>query len=665
MDAGPTLKHKVTVKLSYKPSTTFRPPLADGNVHSRPASPAKNNIYTNPNDSTATFRPKAKVNSSATTRRAAVTSANSVHVGSTGPPSRSASPLKTIPRVKSTLSPKTASSANSSLSVSRTARVPAAVSAPVTPETRRVLPKSSALASHLEGRGHEGSNVSTSHQSTASFSSLHATSSNISSSLASDVSVQPRRLTVSKSVVNLASDRRQTSSPTLRIRSKVTPVAKTASSESAPPTPPLPNSNNNNLYPSSRTFTPRPRAPSSSSNVSQQPTSPPTQFYPITTSVSAANPHRYPSARPPPMARTNPPSFQSFGSPPNGTPSASPVVASQSPGTRPARVINGVAKIDPASIPLPLNSPPASTVSFSSRSSASNSHLSAGQHSRTGSASTDTGGRPSPSAPTDIHATLDNLMKYTSEVHSEDDETTSGLDDVDDTRTEELKVKATAKSNRKIADLEITNRSLMAINMSLEATKHRQAKEIRDLRRKLRETRLILPPRTYAEIKSSDGLADEEVSEEDEEDETSDVDDTHGDEIYKRIKIIIENLLKSGEEALIAPTSIDTDGSRNTTKVLTAAEVNDYHNNGTGELEEQDDNRSVGNNTRRSISPNDEQFEYDSDVPEDEADAYLRTGNDRGNMTMTSEDEVEAMMHEPGRRSLSTTPPILITEPTS
>lgn len=205
----------------------------------------------------------------------------------------------------------------------------------------------------------------------------------------------------------------------------------------------------------------------------------------------------------------------------------------------------------------------------------------------------------------------------------------------------------------------------MAINMSLEATKHRQAKEIRDLRRKLRETRLILPPRTYAEIKSSDGLADEEVSEEDEEDETSDVDDAHGDEIYKRIKVIIENLLKSGEEALITPTSIDTDGSRNTTKVLTAAEVNDYHNNGSNELEEQDDNRSVGNHTVRSDSPNDEQFEHDSDAPEDETNAYLRPGNDRGSMSMTSEDEVEEMMHYSGRRSLSTTPPILITEPSS
>jgi len=54
-----------------------------------------------------------------------------------------------------------------------------------------------------------------------------------------------------------------------------------------------------------------------------------------------------------------------------------------------------------------------------------------------------------------------------------------------------------------MADLEITNRSLLAINASLEKTKARQAQEIRELRRKLRETRLMLPPLTYRAVKSS------------------------------------------------------------------------------------------------------------------------------------------------------------------
>ena len=46
----------------------------------------------------------------------------------------------------------------------------------------------------------------------------------------------------------------------------------------------------------------------------------------------------------------------------------------------------------------------------------------------------------------------------------------------------------------------------MAINTMLEATKARQAKEIRDLRRKLRETRLILPPRAFAAIRTSEAM---------------------------------------------------------------------------------------------------------------------------------------------------------------
>ena len=53
-----------------------------------------------------------------------------------------------------------------------------------------------------------------------------------------------------------------------------------------------------------------------------------------------------------------------------------------------------------------------------------------------------------------------------------------------------------------IKDLEITNRSLLAINTSLEMAKNRQAKEICDLLQKLIELRLILPPLTYQAVMS-------------------------------------------------------------------------------------------------------------------------------------------------------------------
>ncbi|CAO1621165.1 unnamed protein product [Jaminaea pallidilutea] len=46
---------------------------------------------------------------------------------------------------------------------------------------------------------------------------------------------------------------------------------------------------------------------------------------------------------------------------------------------------------------------------------------------------------------------------------------------------------AQLRVERKIADLEITNRSLLAINSGLEVSKHRQAREIRELKRSLRQ----------------------------------------------------------------------------------------------------------------------------------------------------------------------------------
>lgn len=143
----------------------------------------------------------------------------------------------------------------------------------------------------------------------------------------------------------------------------------------------------------------------------------------------------------------------------------------------------------------------------------------------------------------------------------------------EDDDSDELNVKATAKSNRKIADLEITNRSLMAINASLETTKHKQAKEIRELRRKLRESRLILPPRAYRAVQSSldhDTTADEE-EEEDEEDE--DVEAT--DDAFLRVRAMLEDLLDSGKRALETKVA-DFGGAGSAAKVLSAEEVRSW-----------------------------------------------------------------------------------------
>jgi len=122
--------------------------------------------------------------------------------------------------------------------------------------------------------------------------------------------------------------------------------------------------------------------------------------------------------------------------------------------------------------------------------------------------------------------------------------------------------------------LEITNRSLLAINSSLETTKHRQAKEVRELRRKLRESRLILPPRAFQAVKSQ--LDHDDTASEDDEDEVDETDeplDGTGDEAYKRVKIIIDGLIETGKRALESTPEDLLEGGKRGAKVLHAEEV--------------------------------------------------------------------------------------------
>lgn len=130
-----------------------------------------------------------------------------------------------------------------------------------------------------------------------------------------------------------------------------------------------------------------------------------------------------------------------------------------------------------------------------------------------------------------------------------------------------------------IEDLEITNRSLMVINASLEAAKHRQAKEIRDLRRRLRESRLILPPKAYRLVTSGEAINNslDDDEDEDEDDDTSELDtpnvDKIDDEGFKRCRNLLETLLEDGKRAL-ATKSEDFEPTRgNATKVLHAEEL--------------------------------------------------------------------------------------------
>ena len=186
---------------------------------------------------------------------------------------------------------------------------------------------------------------------------------------------------------SLRSSPKADSTPPVRVTSKVSGVAKTVH---APTTAPRPTHRN--------------RTPSGSSNVSVA-TSPPAvnnahqTFYPITTATPAANPYRYAPPRP---------TVSKLGSP------------------------FGTLRVDPSTPPL---SPPISSVSFSSHSSAV-SHAAGSPAARDGTSSPEY----SPAA-----------FTRTSSINGHHRSSSESLDNDggEDVHSQEHKVKAAAKSNRK------------------------------------------------------------------------------------------------------------------------------------------------------------------------------------------------------------------------
>ena len=127
-----------------------------------------------------------------------------------------------------------------------------------------------------------------------------------------------------------------------------------------------------------------------------------------------------------------------------------------------------------------------------------------------------------------------------------------------------------------IADLEITNRSLLAINASLETTKNHQAKEIRDLRRKLRESRLILPPQTFMALKSASSGDDGDVDQDGDDDDSEDIEGAE-DEGFQRVRCLLDALIQSGKRAL---ESTSEDFREGPAKVLNADELRYWRDSG-------------------------------------------------------------------------------------
>ncbi len=214
--------------------------------------------------------------------------------------------------------------------------------------------------------------------------------------------------------------------------------------------------------------------------------------------------------------------------------------------------------------------------------------------------------------------------------------------------------------------MEITNNSLLAINSSLEATKHRQAKEIRDLRRRLRESRLVLPPPAYRAVQSSLGKEEEE-EEEDDDDDNDEIEPPRPEETYNRVKSILELLLEQGRKALESKPEDHLVSSKGGTKVLSEEEARTWR----GDDVDTPETRSIMN-SRETVD--DDVYGDDNDARDEDVDSkskpksskilVLNTLNARPPPSLDSEDEGEASLLEPYLDDLSSTsslPPIRVT----
>ncbi|KAF9454188.1 hypothetical protein P691DRAFT_754951 [Macrolepiota fuliginosa MF-IS2] len=635
---GLTLKRKVTVgKLTptYNDtsSATSRPSSRNSpRPTSRPPSPTKSFVSTS---SPLATRPKAKVNSSAIRRTPSAndtrppspvkfTTGSRIRDGALSPPASTVGVgLRT--QAKSTV----AARAKPSKSISAATSSSSKPKSP-SPELRNRSLTASAdtLRTNPDSRKRQGSAAAVLHH-TLSHSSLQAPSPSPPPTRTGPLRVAQSELGVpSRDNENVGISAPQP----IKIRSKVTILAK--NNNDAPPLPDFLAPSTTLNAPSSRPSTTRVRAGSVSSNVSSTnntnttplPSTQSSLAYPITTATPAANPHRYAMRGSPASGLGLRSSFSSSSSPkytpapqdefrPFAKTSIFPSSPSSSANGYNGVGLGGVARviIDPVNIPLPPQSPPISSLSISSRSSVSASasrssvsyaHEPGSSPESPGSISLHLNQKRRDESPQSLRTTLDTLVAYAS-ARDDDISFEEGSPRVEEDK--ERKVKAEAKSNRKIADLEITNRSLLAINASLEKAKDRQAKEIRELKRKLRESRLILPPRTYRAVKSSldpNEIGDDEEdidSSDSENDDNGDIrsdsaaDDAWGkdDDTYRRVKLMIENLLDSGRRAL-EETKEDYMDAKGPAKVLTAEEVESWRDTGSISAEEVESWRDTG-----------------------------------------------------------------------
>ena len=178
---------------------------------------------------------------------------------------------------------------------------------------------------------------------------------------------------------------------------------------------------------------------------------------------------------------------------------------------------------------------------------------------------------------------------------------------------------------------------MLAINTMLESTRNRQAKEIRDLRRKLRESRLILPPRTYRIISSNDKDEVEADDESDDEDENEDENefDKSDDQSFMRVRLLIDEMVESGKRALASKPEDFMTGRKSGAKVLTEDEVRSWRDSAGGNGRDEHDR---GTSPSRVVVPDD----HDGDE-------------------LDSEDEVSMIILPHSNSNSPSPPPILVT----
>ncbi|SJX63420.1 uncharacterized protein SRS1_11078 [Sporisorium reilianum f. sp. reilianum] len=128
-----------------------------------------------------------------------------------------------------------------------------------------------------------------------------------------------------------------------------------------------------------------------------------------------------------------------------------------------------------------------------------------------------------------------------------------------------------ARVHRKLLDLEITNKSLLAINSALEVTKLKQAKEIRELKRRLRDGRGLPTAAAPRDSAASTVFSDEDdLSDTDDDDNLLVKEDPELEAAHQRCKDLVDHMVDQARKAILA----EYDEPENTGgKVLHPAEL--------------------------------------------------------------------------------------------